>query len=446
MKNYLIESMASYMDKMEKPMPQRKRLNESKKVLSERFSNIVPDENDLSNYLSNKLANNVAVGTIETHRGRGYTTFIVHLVPEQYDNNGYGYSFDFVPKEHKYVDSFYDYILQTLNRFITEDKDESLTEARNPENDEVNATIRKWANNGRLSKKDKEILDKNGLFTKSNYKYWPSDGRTKAMTSASTRRQLTKGDINNTHPDYDLAGNLNKKKLGSEDIESDLSGQALRTGVFSYDDSMGQRKDNGYKVSRNQLRSLQPYAHEKHDIKRAKEDRDYYSRGLKSAEDRLSNIKNSVKDKHNAKKKNESLLKEDMNTTIVTNIVDWLADHETAWEDCCNYFGVDPDSEELYNVDKDELLDWVSEHKQLSSDLLRHWGAEWAIQESYKRNRKLKESFNYGDKLMSRAIPEGLYDEICRLLTDYENPNDAITPVTIDDFYDILVDVANYSA
>lgn len=107
---------------------------------------------------------------------------------------------------------------------------------------------------------------------------------------------------------------------------------------------------------------------------------------------------------------------------------------------------VDPDSEELYNVDKDELLDWVSEHKQLSSDLLRHWGAEWAIQESYKRNRKLKESFNYGDKLMGRAIPEGLYDEICRLLTDYENPNDAITPVTIDDFYDILVDVANYSA
>ena len=134
---------------------------------------------------------------------------------------------------------------------------------------------------------------------------------------------------------------------------------------------------------------------------------------------------------------NESLT-EDMNTTIVTNIVDWLADHETAWEDCCNYFGVDPDSEELYNVDKDELLDWVSEHKQLSSDLLRHWGAEWAIQESYKRNRKLKESFNYGDKLMGRAIPEGLYDEICRLLTD-------VTPVTIDDFYDILVDVANYS-
>ena len=198
-----------------------------------------------------------------------------------------------------------------------------LAEARNPENDEVNATIRKWADNGRLSKKDKEILDKNGLFTKPAYR-WQSDGRTKAMSSATTHNQLTKRDIKNTHPDYDLAGKLKKKKLDSEDIEDNLSRQAWQRNMLSHDDYREQRKDDDYKVSGNQLKSLQPYAKEKHDIKRAKEERDYYSQKVKSAEDRLSNIRNSVKDKRDAKKKNESLsLKEGLNYDDLTEILYW---------------------------------------------------------------------------------------------------------------------------
>ncbi len=197
-----------------------------------------------------------------------------------------------------------------------------IDEARNPENDEVNATIRKWANNDRLSKKDKEILDKNGLFTKSTYKYWPSDGRTKAMTSKATRKQLTKDDINNTHPDYDLTGKLNKKELDRGDVEDDLYTTRTRSGVarnyepdrpFGYDYDYDRilrdtsRKDANYKVSVNQLRSLQPYTDEKQEIRSARKDRDYAAQKLKSAEDRLSGIKNSVKAKHDAKKKNESL-------------------------------------------------------------------------------------------------------------------------------------------
>lgn len=216
-------------------------------------------------------------------------------------------------KKNYIVESMYDKYANTHR----------LDEARNPENDEVNATIRKWAKNGRLSKKDKEILDKNGLFTKPAYK-WNIDERTKAMSSAATHNQLTKRDINKTHPDYDLAGKLKKKKLDSEDIEDNLSRQAWRQGMLSYDYFDDQRKDNDYKVSRNQLKSLQPYTQEKHDIKRAKEEIDYYSQKLKSAEDKLSNTRNSVKAKHDAKEKNESLsLKEGLNYDDLTEILYW---------------------------------------------------------------------------------------------------------------------------
>lgn len=53
---------------------------------------------------------------------------------------------------------------------------------------------------------------------------------------------------------------------------------------------------------------------ENDDIKRVKEEIDYYSQKLKSAEDKLSDTRNSIKTKHDARNKNESLsLKEDVN-------------------------------------------------------------------------------------------------------------------------------------
>lgn len=79
-------------------------------------------------------------------------------------------------------------------------------------------------------------------------------------------------------------------------------------------------------MSKNQFNSLQPYAKEKEVLRKT-------SPAVKQRQQAMK----SVQDKK-ASRKNESLT-EDMDTTIVTNIVDWLADHETAWEDCCNYFG-----------------------------------------------------------------------------------------------------------
>lgn len=101
---------------------------------------------------------------------------------------------------------------------------ESLTEARNPENDEVNATIRKWANSdrNRLSKKDKEILDKNGIslededsvtkqrVPKEMKKYY--SGKRMVGSNPQIRTGLTKNAVKSKHDDFDSANYLNKER------------------------------------------------------------------------------------------------------------------------------------------------------------------------------------------------------------------------------------------
>ena len=44
---------------------------------------------------------------------------------------------------------------------------------------------------------------------------------------------------------------------------------------------------------------------------------------------------------------------------------------------------------------------------------------------------------------MTRLQKNDLYDEMCHLLTDYENPEDAILPVSKEDLYDMLVKIQN---
>lgn len=52
------------------------------------------------------------------------------------------------------------------------------------------------------------------------------------------------------------------------------------------------------------------------------------------------------------------------------HVIDFLADHQQAWEDCCRYFGADPDDEyALDSVNPSDLEDWVWDHDQLYADL-----------------------------------------------------------------------------
>lgn len=44
---------------------------------------------------------------------------------------------------------------------------------------------------------------------------------------------------------------------------------------------------------------------------------------------------------------------------------------------------------------------------------------------------------------MNAMEKEALYDKLCRILTDYEMPEDGQDPVTEADLYDLLVEIQN---
>lgn len=59
-------------------------------------------------------------------------------------------------------------------------------------------------------------------------------------------------------------------------------------------------------------------------------------------------------------------------------LIDWLGDHDQAFEDICNFFHIDSDDEyceeELAHYQLSDLLDWISDHEQLYDDMLGHFG------------------------------------------------------------------------
>ena len=135
-----------------------------------------------------------------------------------------------------------------------------ILEKRNPENDEVNAVIKKWANGkGKLSKKDKEILDKNDIWLDSGVDM--KTGRfSSAMQGGQTRGgyvgdepvdpvELEKADVRSKHPDFDYANYLRKDRAHPDDVETPLP--------------------KGSRMSRNQMRKLQPYDDDKTNIRMA---------------------------------------------------------------------------------------------------------------------------------------------------------------------------------
>jgi hypothetical protein len=67
--------------------------------------------------------------------------------------------------------------------------------------------------------------------------------------------------------------------------------------------------------------------------------------------------------------------------------IDWLSEHEQAWEDITRFFG----SDTLEEVDLDDILAWVNDHKQLSQDFWNYFKDEdFPLDESKSNN----EDFN----------------------------------------------------
>ena len=230
------------------------------------------------------------------------------------------------------------YIVESMYAKYTDSTNlkESLTEARNPENDEVNATIRKWASSSKgnkMSAKDQEILNKNGLKTT---KY--NDGSTRVV---GKHAGIKKSDVKKLHPDYDVANYLNKSRIDYFDDDKEYP---LKSMIWDQSrEKTNSRKDANTPLSTNQFNSLQPYRHEKEEVKSANArarrnmmDADRYrqdaknyigqyrgyteddywkdmsraSRHERDAEadkNYASDMVKQAKERHDAKKKNESL-------------------------------------------------------------------------------------------------------------------------------------------
>lgn len=67
----------------------------------------------------------------------------------------------------------------------------------------------------------------------------------------------------------------------------------------------------------------------------------------------------------------------------IGEIVDWLWEHETAFEDACRFFGVPEDNEEFFSqyASEDELISWISDHPTLYNDFIEHFSYYKNIEE-----------------------------------------------------------------
>lgn len=161
---------------------------------------------------------------------------------------------------------------------------ESLTEARNPENDEVNDAIRRYlaSDKAYIPKKDRDLFDKYGIspgkFKRQLGRYM--DGPNGGVISADS--------VDMVHPDYDLAGDLTKKKLDKGDKE--YTTKDWMKWVDPYGDSPVSDNDES-RMSSNQFDSLQPYWQEKTAIKDAGRRR---KRALQDEEERIQSIKDDT--------------------------------------------------------------------------------------------------------------------------------------------------------
>lgn len=141
---------------------------------------------------------------------------------------------------------------------------ESLNEARNPENDEVNAVLRKWANSdrNRLSKRDQKILDDAGVKLEP---YFPGEKEKIVVSSESERRPSGvyergwgKESIRRMHPDHDIANdvktdrelhisnpyNINKNRWDYDDHQLNRETSAEARALRPYSDEYRRRKDS----------------------------------------------------------------------------------------------------------------------------------------------------------------------------------------------------------
>lgn len=212
-----------------------------------------------------------------------------------------------------FVPIWYD---STLEPYLDKNrKNESLTEARNPENDEVNAAIRRYLASEKdyIPKKDKDLFDKYGIVPG---KLGRGKNKEKYMDGPNGDMAVDGIDY---HPDYDIANSITKQKLDNRDKE--VSTKDMMSWYDLFGDGPKVSDNDTSKMSSNQFKSLQPYAQEKELIRdtrrrknralqdeeeRIKAAKEETERRFKYADEDKEKAMNSVRAKR-AARKNESL-------------------------------------------------------------------------------------------------------------------------------------------
>ena len=92
------------------------------------------------------------------------------------------------------------------------------------------------------------------------------------------------------------------------------------------------------------------------------------------------------------------------------DIIDFLQDHDQAWDDFCRYFDdVDDD-----NLTYDMVIDWLSEHDQLYQDFLNHYAEDYDIDESKSVEEDLEED-DYFD------LQSDMYNKLSDIMFEYRS-------------------------
>jgi len=102
----------------------RRSLNES--IKNKPLKEDLLSKKTLQDFLNNNLKKGVKVANIISYPSKGYKVFTIHLSPEEYDNDGYGYDFTFGRKVS--VEEFLNYTIDTLNGYIQDASKSSYNE------------------------------------------------------------------------------------------------------------------------------------------------------------------------------------------------------------------------------------------------------------------------------------------------------------------------------
>ena len=118
------------------------------------------------------------------------------------------------------------------------------------------------------------------------------------------------------------------------------------------------------------------------------------------------------------------------------DVIDWLADHDQAYQDCQDYFGVD----DLSQVDPVHINNWICDHDRLFEDFVHHFGHEAVGIESATHFPvddvlKFLEAKGYDTSTFEvKSYAEGVADYMDMSRQAYEN-NDMDWPYTLDQWY-----------